>query len=232
MAVSRFQRMVAIPEDEYEHLKSLQRSNDPMREKFLSLSDEYRQQGFIHNPHVRVQRQGETLTQMINIKDELRKRVIEATPKVYQSRVQSLFHFISDKIGVNARGEIYDSDGTVLQGSNISDLVQHAVRDRRRKMTPPGWNTFLKILQDNNAPRMILNYETLEDMQTVQKPKKIPIRPTRSDTPRRRDSFLPRAKHVRPSLDAKVRSSKRVKQEPTYFNPGKGKVKQEEKKYF
>ena len=229
MSISRFQRMVGIAEDEYEHLKSLQRSNNPLQEKFLSLSNEYQQQGFIHDPYVRVQRQGETLTQMINIKDELRKRVIEATPKPYQSRVQSLFHFISDKIGVNARGEIYDKDGAVLQGSNISDLVQHAVRDRRRNMTPVGWKVFLNILQDNNALRMILNYETLDEMQAVQKPKKIAIRPTRSDTSRRRDSSLARAKHVRSSLHVKERSSKRVKKEPAYFNPRKIK---DEKKYI
>ena len=164
MALSRFGRMIAIPEEEYLQLKSLQELNNPLQNKFLSLSNDYRKQGSISDPYVRVQRQGETLNQMINLKDELKKRLVEATPKPYQSRAQSLFQFVANKLNLNEKGELLNADGSVVSGSNIGDLIQHSVRDRRRNMVPPGWQTFLDILRDNNVPRMILNYDTLDEM--------------------------------------------------------------------
>ena len=164
MSFGRFDRMVGIPEDEYQHLKSLQQLNNPLQNKFLSLSNDYRKQGYISNPHVRAQRQGETLNQMINIKDELKRLLIEATPKPYQSRAQSLFQFVANKLDMNEKGELLNADGSVISGSNIGDLIQHSVRDRRRNIVPVGWQTFLDVLRDNNVPRMILNYDTLDEM--------------------------------------------------------------------
>ena len=160
MATGRFQRMVGIPEDEYQHLKSLRQSNDPLQNKFVTLSSDYNRQGLIHDPHTRVQRQSETLNEMINIKDVLKQRLLDATPKPYQTRAQTLFQFVANKININERGEVLNADGSVIAGSNIGDLIQHAVRDRRRNMVPEGWKQFLHILRENNVPRMILNYDT------------------------------------------------------------------------
>lgn len=199
MSVGRFERMVGISEDEYHHLKSLQQSQNPIQNKFLSLSNNYQKQASINDPHVRIHRQGETLNEMINLKDDLRKRLIEITPKPYQSRATSLFQFVANKIDVNEKGELKDAHGSVIQGSNISDLVQHAVRDRRRNILPPGWNTFLSVLRDNNTPRMILNYNTLEEMHSPEKIKTAPLQAV-----------------TRPVATPKKRA-KRVKKEPTYL---------------
>lgn len=166
MSFGRFERMVGIPEDEYHQLKTLQRTSNPIQDKFLSLQDEYRQESFIKDPQTRVMRQGETLNEMLNLKDELRSRLIQVTPRPYRTRAQSLFHHIADKVSVNARGELKDDDdGTTIDGSNIADLIQHAVRDRRRNIVPTGWKKFLTILRKHNTPQMILNYDTLEEMQ-------------------------------------------------------------------
>ena len=37
-------------------------------------------------------------------------------------------------------------------------------------MIPTGWDEFKDILKNCNAPRMILNYETLEEMQGTKRP--------------------------------------------------------------
>ena len=166
MSLARFGRMIAIPEEEYLQLKSLQEVNNPLQNKFLSLSNEYHKQSSISDPYVRVQRQGETLNQMINLKDELKRRLLEVTPKPYQSRAQSLFQFVANKLNLNEKGELLNADGSVLSGSNIGDLIQHSVRDRRRNIVPTGWQTFLDVLRDNNVPRMILNYDTLDEMKS------------------------------------------------------------------
>ena len=235
MSIGRFERMVGITEDEYRHLKSLQRTNDPLQNKFLSLSNDYKRQEFINNPYVRVQRQGETLGQMIKVKDSLRQHVVDATPKPYKARTQSLFHFIADKISVNARGELYDKDGAIIEGSNIADLIQHAVRDRRRNMTPAGWSRFLDILRVNNAPRMILNYDTLDEMQSQSKsspvikkgtlPSRIPVlkKEPSYDPDRFRQYLLSLKKEKKEKKTSPFkapRSSSRTRKAPNYFISG------------
>ena len=126
-------------------MKSLQHTKNPLETKFQSLSSDYQKQGLIHDPYTRVQRQGETLHEMKRVKEDLSKRLLTLTPKPYQTRAQSLFHFIENKMSMNDKGEIMKSDGTLIEGSNITDLIQHAVRDRRRNMIPVGWTHFLNI---------------------------------------------------------------------------------------
>ena len=167
MTSNRFERMVSIPEDEYRQLiasRQLQSVKNPLETHFQTLSNEYDKLSTIDDPQVRVLRQGETLDEMIKIKEQLRERLREATPKPYRTRAESLYNFMKDKIQFNPKGEIYTNEGVRIEGSNIADLVQHAVRDRQRNINPTGWKTFLKQLKDSNAPQMILNYNTLEEL--------------------------------------------------------------------
>ena len=236
MSVSRFERMVAVPEEEYQYLKSLQHvKNDPLENKFLSLSNDYHRQGLISDLQTRVQRQGETLNEMIKIKDDLGKRVIDATPKPYQKRAQSLLNYLRQKLDVNQKGELMDKFGKAIEGSHIGDLIQHAVRDRRRNIIPIGWEQFLSTLQDENAPRMILNYDTLDEMRH---PKNFQAAPkvgkqlkfgspipfnanvkTEGVTPvsekkRKLSSVSPNPFSI-PKQEVKSKKSKRVKKKPT-----------------
>ena len=84
--------------------------------------------------------------------------------------MDSLFTFLKNKVAVNDKGELMKDDGSVMAGTHIGDLIQHAVRDRRRNLTPVGWSQFLNLLSDQNAPRMILNYDTLDELQHLRAP--------------------------------------------------------------
>ena len=70
---------------------------------------------------------------MIKLKDELRERMKQVTPKPYQSRVENLYDFMKNKLTFSEKGKLVD-DGKTITDSNISDLIQHAVRDRRRNI--------------------------------------------------------------------------------------------------
>lgn len=214
----RFQRMYALPEDEYQHLKSLQQTGNPIEKKFLDLSNEYKQQDSIQDPTVRVQRQGETLHAMMNIKDDLKDRLIASTPKLYRSRASSLFQFIGNKIGVNDKGELMNNKGSIIAGSNIGDLIQHAVRDRRRNIIPHGWTDFVQVLQENNVPRMILNYDTLEEMKPSRSDvKSAPvIKPSKLPLPIIKQRPLVKKEILSPSRSRQKKSS-RKRQPPDYF---------------
>jgi hypothetical protein len=216
MTLSRFERMVALSEEEYNHLKSLQQTSDPLENKLQSLSSEYKTQGFVHDPYTRVQLQGETLTEMKKVKEDISKRLISLTPKPYQTRAQSLYNFIENKMSINGKGEVLKSDGTIIDGSNIADLIQHAVRDRRRSMIPVGWNHFLNILKDSNTPRMIMNYETLEELANPEnRAFKLPEPEITRPTSTRKVII----KHKYPKETTKKRkvSSPRMKKEPMYL---------------
>ena len=162
--MSHFERMVAIPEDEYNQLRSVQQVHNPTQQQFTKLSNQYDRQNFIQDPYTRVHRQGETLDEMKKLKEDLRERVRQATPKPYQSRAESLYDFLKNKLSFSEKGELLDDDNKAIVDSNISDLIQHAVRDRRRNMTPAGWKSFLTTLQSTNAPKMLLSYDTLEEI--------------------------------------------------------------------
>lgn len=172
MATNHYQRMIAIPEHEYSQTRGMQQVTAPLKTELSSLMSDYQQQSSIADPHTRVQMQGETLEQMIKLKDMLRQSVKNATPRPYQSRADGLMSFMIDKIKFNERGELEDASGNVIHSSNIADLIQHAVRDRRRKITPIGWEYFLQKMHDVNAPQMLLNYDTLEEMRHTDSNKK------------------------------------------------------------
>ena len=102
-----------------------------------------------------------------------------------------------------------------------------AVRDRRRNITPPGWEEFKTLLKDANAPRMILNYETLEEMHHHLKDpllttSRIKLVPTAARTSR-----IPIASHVArkrlnsaPGKDIRIKKelSLRKRRQPSYLD--------------
>ena len=208
--VSRFERLVAIPEQEYKFLKNTRQIQQPSQGLFSSLSNDYSRQSFIQDPYERIQRQGETMNALLKLKDDMRRRIVQSTPKPYQSRAESLLKFIEGQIEVNDKGEILDSERLPLEGSNITDLVQHAVRDRRRNIQPLSWKVFKNRLQDMNVPQSLLNYETLEEMKRPlsikSSPTSIPevVKPLVTQTPKKRkasDEGYPlerRRKHKQP----------------------------------
>ena len=64
----------------------------------------------------------------------------------------------------NERGEMIDESGNATANSHVEDLIQHAVRDRRRNITPAGWNFFLDLAMKHNVPKSVLNRSTLDEM--------------------------------------------------------------------
>lgn len=164
---SRFERMVAIPEEEYKNLKAIQMTSEPLTSQLTNLSNEYNKQNLVRDSYSRIHRQGELLEAMKDVKDNMRDALIQATPKVYQTRAESLYTFLSDKLFVTENGELRSLDGNVVKGSNISNLIQYAVRDRRSNIPPIGWEYFLHELVQLGAPKMLLNYETLDEMNAV-----------------------------------------------------------------
>ena len=175
MSGSRFERMVAISEDEYKALKAMQSSTEPLMNRFSTLNTEYNKQNLEKDSYSRIHRQGEILEALKEVKDNIRDKLIDATPKVYQTRASSLYTFISDKMNINENGGLKTlPEGILLNGSNINDLIQYAVRDRRSNVKPIGWEYFLQELVKNDVAPMLLNYETLEEIKFIKNNATVP----------------------------------------------------------
>ena len=159
-----FQRMMVIPQEEYLQLSAVQAARKPMVQQMHQLTSEYEEQGQITDPYRRLIYQSETLDAMKALKEKMRDEIVLATPKAFQSRTRSLFQHLEPVLKLTERGEMYDKANTVIPNSRIEDLIQYAVRDRRRNYEPTGWRSFLELLRDNNIPKYMLNRNTLEEL--------------------------------------------------------------------
>ena len=162
--MSSFQRMIAIPQEEYMSMNALQKVDSPSLQQFSQLENRYVSDENIHDPYRRLVMQSSTLDEMKQLKEQMRNSLSIATPKPYRNRAQALLNSIDSFIRYNEKGEIYSDDNKVIPGSRVEDLINHSVRDRRRNMTPTGWTHFKKLLRDHNIPKTILNRNTLDEL--------------------------------------------------------------------
>ena len=171
-----FQRLVAIPQEEYNQLSSIYRTqlNQPPAAQQLARM----QQDYFGNipetckdPYNKLMLQGEALEGMKRYREKIADDLSLGTPKPYRNRALSLYNQIAPAIAFNERGELLEHTGTAQQqailGSRAEDLIQHAVRDRRKQFTPVGWETFVEQLKEHNIPRMTMNRATVEELQKL-----------------------------------------------------------------
>ena len=159
-----FQRLIVIPQEEYLSMSALRNVKTPLTQHFQSLQQQYNHADIELDQHRRLLLQAETLDEMKDVKERLRKSLANNTPKPYQTRAKALFSSMENVLKFNERGEMIDESGNAIPNSHVEDLIQHAVRDRRRNITPVGWNTFLDLALKHNVPKSVLNRNTLDEM--------------------------------------------------------------------
>ena len=164
-----FQRLVAIPQEEYINMSNMRNVQQPIAQYFQNLQRQHHDVEQVRDPYERLIKQSEVLEQMKDVKDRIRQSLTVSTPKPYQNRAKALFQSMESFLKFNDRGELLDETGNVISSSRVEDLIQHAVRDRRRNMTPIGWNQFLNLLREHNIPKSILNRYTLDEMEDKSK---------------------------------------------------------------
>ena len=155
--------MIAIPQEEYIQLSTLQNVQQPLAQKMRELEHDYQTQTH-QDPYKRLILKGSTLEEIKTLKEKIRSSIELGTPKHYRSRALSLYHSIEPNIKFNDRGELIDETQQPIRDSRAEDLIQHAVRQHRRPFTPIAWPTFVSLLKKHNIPRSVLNRETLDEL--------------------------------------------------------------------
>lgn len=238
--MTSYSRMVVIPQEEYVQMTSMQQIRQPLTEQVYQTERDYEQNLQIKDPHRSLLLQSETIERLKGLKDQMRHYLNISTPRPYRSRAESLFQSLEPHLNVNEKGEIIKDDNSVIASSRYEDLIQHAVRDRRRNFIPTGWDYFVNLLKKHNVPKASLNRETLDELEKPmsltpkQQVKKSPTsqKPSRIPTPKRWIKSSPKsfplsslslpkeylAKSPDETKQTKTRSaSKRLKQPPKKF---------------
>lgn len=159
-----YSRMIAIPFDKFNQLSTVQNVRQPLTEQFNRLQDDYEKNLHVNDAQRSIALQSQTIEQMKDLKDRMRNYLTITTPKPFRTRAQSLYQHIEPYLKVSDKGEIIKDDGSVISSSNVEDLIQYAVRDRRRRFMPEGWNYFIDLMKKFNVPKSALNRETLDEM--------------------------------------------------------------------
>lgn len=166
--MSGYQRMVAIPQEEYLQLTTLQNTKNPLYQHMSQLTQEHEQiPSSSYNPYDQLMLQGGVMEEMKRVKEKIRDDIALGMPKPYRNRAATLYRSIEPYIQISKLGEISDDKGHVLKDSRIEDLIGHAVRDRRRHFTPTAWSAFVEILKRYNIPKSTLNRLTLDEIEGI-----------------------------------------------------------------
>ena len=179
--MSSYSKMVVLPQEEYIQLKSMKISQHPVSNQLQELVKEDDKIEKIGDPYRRLQLHAENIEERRAIRDKMRKFITLSTPRQYRSRAENLMNFIEPFIHYNERGEIFDNErGEAIRDSHIDDLLQHAVRDLRRKTVKPnGWDHFRDILARENVPHNIIGAPTISELSKAQSSFRPTVRATR-----------------------------------------------------
>jgi hypothetical protein len=92
--------------------------------------------------------------------DTVEEDVIASLPKSYQSKGQYLLTRLRNDPHVqwNNRGEII-LDGKMVSGSNLADLVNDILRNRKNAPDPVGWSEFANHLHKMNLPQEFIGHK-------------------------------------------------------------------------
>ena len=224
-----YSQMIAIPRHEYTQLTAVQNARQPLTEQFYKLENNYQANALISDPQRSISLQSQTIERMKDLKDQMRNYLTISTPKPYRTRAESLFQSLEPHLNVNELGEVIKDDGSVIKSSRFEDLIQHAVRDRRRHFSPAGWDYFVNLLKKYNVPRSVLNRDTLDELdlpikvtKAPQSSKLTPPTPFAQLAKRLHKSEVPIKKERKSSPDspdspAKQRQSRRRKAAPQKY---------------
>ncbi|GFR61123.1 hypothetical protein ElyMa_001837900 [Elysia marginata] len=94
----------------------------------------------------------------------MEQRIIESVPLTMKKKAKLLLDHLKDaeNIGWNEQSELVVR-GKTIQGSNLSDLVNDVLRQRKNSAAPQGWETFARALNEINTPRELVGHQARWD---------------------------------------------------------------------
>ena len=94
--------------------------------------------------------------------DPVVRDVVGSVPKSLRDKASQLLQRLKRNPDVdwNERGE-FKYRGHLLKNSNLTDLVNDVLRQRKRRSEPLGWETFAQVLQNLNIPQDLIANQSI-----------------------------------------------------------------------
>ena len=108
-------------------------------------------------------------------------------PKQYKNKAKNLFRLLNNNsnLKVHLNGEV-SIDGSKLDNSNISDLLNGAVNSKVDLDNVPGWREFASLLHNSNVPKSMLSIKaktSVKDFDSTLKRQEAELKPDSLLTP-------------------------------------------------
>ena len=100
--------------------------------------------------------------------DQVSMEIVQSLPKTLKNRAELLLQKLKqhgEVVNWNDRGELV-YNGKEVRGSNMLDLVNDILRNRRKTSTPQGWEYFARGLAHMNIPNELI--QNINRRRTVQ----------------------------------------------------------------
>ena len=100
--------------------------------------------------------------------DQVSMEIVQSLPKTLKNRAELLLQKLKqqgEEVNWNDRGELV-YNGKEVRGSNMLDLVNDILRNRRKTSTPQGWEYFARGLAHMNIPNELI--QNINRRRTVQ----------------------------------------------------------------
>lgn len=150
-------------------------------QRYLTLSDKYRDQPLGKVEIKESLKPATTEEPQSTLKQEPQSTLHQTLPPTLRSKGEALLNHLESVPGIkwDNKQQLVIDEKTVPK-SNVVDLIDDLVRDRKTAKPPPGWSELATVLKRVNTPRaLIANSKRRLDL--------IQDRPTRLDLPRNRD---------------------------------------------
>ena len=132
------------------------------------------------------------------VENSVERDVVASAPRSMKIKASRLLQRLKSDPDVkwNDRGE-FEYRGQLIKNSNLTDLVNDVLRDRKRKTEPRGWETFAEVLHRLNVPQdLIGNPARWSFIKT-----KVATPDTVGPATKKRKVFGPRKKKLRKNTD-------------------------------
>lgn len=97
---------------------------------------------------------------------DLLKNHFNALPKTNQRRATQIYQHMKDYYNENpmwnTAGQLKDSTGNHIAGSNIVDLIDAVTNARKMSSLPTGFHAFMNVLDETNIPMHLLSKAGVE----------------------------------------------------------------------
>jgi hypothetical protein len=127
--------------------------------KEQSLTGQVQQPPPVTIPNIPTVSSGDTSTAPSIVPSSLTpSTVVNFLPKTYRNRAERLLNYLQPHIQWSDKGELLDSDGVGVPGTNIVDLVRYSVNSAKsfaKGRQPSGWREFQSRLEASNVPNAL-----------------------------------------------------------------------------